>query len=67
MQKCREVHPELEDVGGGRHVACHLWREIQEREHPTAPVDRSSENLTQRLEIYRAYQAKRDKSPATVE
>lgn len=67
VQKCREVHPELEDVGGGRHVACHLWREIQERQHPTAPVDRSSEKLTQRLEIYRAYQAKRDKSPATVE
>jgi len=62
LQKCREVHPPLEDVGDGRFVACHLWREIQEQDHPTAPLDGTSQKLAERLEIYRAYQSAKEKN-----
>jgi len=66
QEKCRIDHPPLEDVGGGRSVSCHFWREIQEQDHATAPVDETSAKLAQRLEIYRAYQSAKENSPAAV-
>lgn len=66
QEKCRVDHPPLEDVGDGRSVACHFWREIQEQDHATAPADGTSPKLAERLELYRAYQAAKDDSPAAI-
>jgi oligopeptide/dipeptide ABC transporter ATP-binding protein len=67
QEKCRVDHPPLEDVGEGRSVACHFWREIQAQDHATAPADGTSPKLAERLELYRAYQASKDNSPAAIE
>src|SRR5690606_11350720 len=52
QEKCRADHPPLENVGAGRSVACHFWREIQEQDHATAPADGTSAKLAERLELY---------------
>ena len=60
--RCAEEHPPLKDAGGGRSVACHFWREIQETAAPAAPPSSPSEKLARRLEFYRAWQARRQEA-----
>lgn len=59
-EKCRIDHPTLEQIGDGRSVSCHFWREIQETAAHTSPVDESSAKLTERLAIYRAHQLSKE-------
>jgi oligopeptide transport system ATP-binding protein len=33
---CKTVEPELQDIGGGHHVACHYWQEVQAKRLATS-------------------------------
>ncbi|SAL54476.1 dipeptide transporter ATP-binding subunit [Caballeronia terrestris] len=57
---CREAAPRSETVDGGRLVACHFWREIQNA-GGGAPLQSSvSAKLAERLAVYRERQAATD-------
>jgi peptide/nickel transport system ATP-binding protein len=57
---CREAAPRSETVDGGRLVACHFWREIQNA-GGGAPLRASvSAKLVERLAVYRERQAATD-------
>jgi oligopeptide/dipeptide ABC transporter ATP-binding protein len=62
--RCAEEHPALEPVGEGRSVACHFWREIQAEAKPAAPPAAGGEKLARRLEVYRAFQARKEVADA---
>lgn len=57
--QCAMDRPHLEDAGEGRQVACHFWREIHYTARPAA-AQHDGGKLGRRLELYRAYQARKD-------
>jgi len=57
---CREQHPALEDVPGGRKVACHFWREIQSAGAGSISAPPPSPTLAKRLELYRTWRERQD-------
>ena len=60
-ERCSQEHPPLEDVGDGRFVACHFWREIAAIvDVGTAAVEEDDSALERRLEVYRSFQARHD-------
>ncbi|MBF9234426.1 ABC transporter ATP-binding protein [Microvirga alba] len=62
---CREQHPRLEAAEGGRKVACHFWREIQNAGAGSIAAPPASPALTKRLELYRTWRDRQDNAGAS--
>ncbi|MFC0572102.1 ABC transporter ATP-binding protein [Paraburkholderia solisilvae] len=54
---CTQQQPVSETLDGGRRVACHFWREIQNAGGGVPLAARASTKLAERLAIYRERQA----------
>lgn len=52
---CRETAPLFEEVGSGRHVACHYWREIAEAGSDRVLVMPPMPALKQRLHLFNSH------------
>jgi oligopeptide/dipeptide ABC transporter ATP-binding protein len=61
--RCSTDHPELEDAGPGRQVACHFWREIQSAGVSALASPVRQDALKRRLELYRSQQSQRRDVP----
>jgi peptide/nickel transport system ATP-binding protein len=59
---CREKHPELEAAPGGREVACHFWREIQNAGAGSVSAPPQSPALARRLALYSSWRERQDKA-----
>jgi oligopeptide/dipeptide ABC transporter ATP-binding protein len=59
---CREQVPALEAAPDGRQVACHFWREIQGAGAGSITAPPPSPALAKRLELYRTWRERQDKS-----
>ncbi|SIT36964.1 oligopeptide transporter subunit; ATP-binding component of ABC superfamily [Paraburkholderia piptadeniae] len=55
--RCSQERPLAEALPGGRQVACHFWREVQNAGSGTPLAASVSVKLNERLEIYRDRQA----------
>ncbi|MEO3387959.1 oligopeptide/dipeptide ABC transporter ATP-binding protein [Mesorhizobium sp. CAU 1741] len=58
--RCEVEKPVLEEAGPGRSVSCHYWREIVEPDASSAHETALDSVLNRRLDLYRAYQARRE-------
>jgi peptide/nickel transport system ATP-binding protein len=58
---CSERHPDLETAAPGRQVACHFWREIEDRGSRPLGAGAVAPNLARRLALYRGRQAQNER------
>jgi oligopeptide/dipeptide ABC transporter ATP-binding protein len=57
---CSEAEPPLEPAPGDRRVACHFWREIQDRAAGLPEAAPRAAAAEQRFALYRAYREKQE-------
>jgi oligopeptide/dipeptide ABC transporter ATP-binding protein len=57
---CREKHPDLETAPGGREVACHFWREIQDAGAGAIVAPAPSPALARRLALYKTWRERQE-------
>ena len=58
---CSTKHPDLETASPGRQVACHFWREIEDRGAQAVASLTVAPNLARRLALYRSRQAENER------
>ncbi|MCB8823047.1 ABC transporter ATP-binding protein [Microvirga rosea] len=59
---CKENHPVAENAGGGRMVACHFWREIQNAGSGALSAPAQSPALTKRMELYMTWRERQEQT-----